>query len=160
MSKVVKIISGGQTGADRAALDFALLQGITHGGWCPRGRVAEDGALPDRYLLTPTPLADYNQRTEWNVRDSDATVIFSLHAILTGGSLMTRDFAKSWNKPVIHISRDSMLDPVEDLRIFLKTYHPAILNVAGPRTSKEPEVYAFVLDVLSRVGLEYFDNDH
>jgi hypothetical protein len=69
----VKVISGGQTGADRAGLDFAMAQGIAHGGWCPRGRLAEDGTIPARYQLEETPEADYAQRTEWNVRDADGT---------------------------------------------------------------------------------------
>src|SRR5436189_4749506 len=90
---VEKIISGGQTGADRAALDFALAHGLAHGGWCPRGRLAEDGALEERYELRETPDAEYAQRTEWNVRDSDGTVIFSIAAGLTGGSKLTAEFA-------------------------------------------------------------------
>ncbi len=81
-----KIISGGQTGADRAALDFAIARGIPHGGWCPRGRLAEDGTIPALYQLSETPGPDHAQRTEWNVRDSDGTVIFSIAPALTGGS--------------------------------------------------------------------------
>jgi len=90
---VEKLVSGGQTGADRAALDFALAHNIPHGGWCPRGRRAEDGALRERYELRETPDADYPQRTEWNVRDSDGTVIFSLAPEVTGGSKLTAEFA-------------------------------------------------------------------
>ena len=74
-SAPIKIVSGGQTGADRAALDWAIDHGTAHGGWCPRGRRAEDGAIPARYLLNETPSARYEERTEWNVRDSDGTVI-------------------------------------------------------------------------------------
>ncbi len=74
----VKIVSGGQTGADRAALDFAIDHGIPHGGWCPRGRKCEDGTIADCYKLNETPSAEYPQRTEWNVRDSDGTVVFSM----------------------------------------------------------------------------------
>ena len=73
-----KIISGGQTGVDRAALDFAIEHDIPYGGWCPKGRKAEDGPIGSRYLLKETPTSTYPQRTEWNVRDSDGTVIFSL----------------------------------------------------------------------------------
>ncbi|MGI8605082.1 MAG: YpsA SLOG family protein [Verrucomicrobiales bacterium] len=67
--KPIRIISGGQTGADRAALDWAIANGVPHGGWCPKGRLAEDGPIPDRYQLTETPTANYLQRNEWNVRD-------------------------------------------------------------------------------------------
>src|ERR1044072_8003346 len=80
---VEQITSGGQTGADRAALDFALFHGIPHGGWCPRGRLAEDGTLQTHYELKETPGALYSQRTDWNVRDSDGTVIFTLAARLS-----------------------------------------------------------------------------
>lgn len=96
MFSVMKIISGGQTGADRAALDFALTLGIPHGGWCPRGRLAEDGPVPERYILSETPTRAYAVRTEWNVRDSDGTVIFTLGwPPLSGGSLKTWKFAES-----------------------------------------------------------------
>lgn len=95
MSVVIeKIVSGGQTGADRAGLDFAIEQAIPHGGWCPMGRLAEDGPIDSKYALTETPSASYPQRTEWNVRDSDATVIFTITAQLTGGSLKTWNVAK------------------------------------------------------------------
>lgn len=84
------IISGGQTGVDRAALDWAIANRIPHGGWCPKGRRAEDGPLPRRYKLRETPSRSYAQRTRWNVRDSDATLIFSAANSLTGGSELTR----------------------------------------------------------------------
>ena len=86
-----KIISGGQTGVDRAALDWAMKYGIQHGGWCPAGRRAEDGAIPERYSLQETPARQYQQRTRWNVRDSDATLIISLSTELTAGSLATEE---------------------------------------------------------------------
>ncbi|SVA67282.1 uncharacterized protein METZ01_LOCUS120136, partial [marine metagenome] len=99
-----KIVSGGQTGADRAALDWAIANCIPHGGWCPVGRLAEDGPIDTLYNLQETPKADYLQRTEWNVRDSDATVIFSLKPNLTGGSLATMKLAAEHVKPCLHIS--------------------------------------------------------
>lgn len=160
MPPVFKIFSGGQTGADRAALDFAIANNIFHGGWCPRGRLSEDGPLLQRYLLLETPLQDYAQRTEWNVRDSDATLVFSLSQNLSGGSLLTRQFAAEWNKPFLHVSRQSLLDPVQETRSFLMKNNPAILNVAGPRESREDSVYRFVMDVLTQTGLEYFEHDH
>ncbi len=84
-----KIVSGGQTGADRAALDWAIEHKADHAGWCPKGRKAEDGSIPDHYQLNATPTANYLQRTEWNVRDSDATAIFTIKEQLSGGSKRT-----------------------------------------------------------------------
>ena len=91
--KGFRIISGGQTGADRAALDWAIARGIPYAGWCPRGRRAEDGRIPARYDLIQTPSHDYEQRTRWNVRDSDGTLIISRAAKLTGGSAYTARYA-------------------------------------------------------------------
>src|ERR1039458_1695846 len=101
-----KIVSGGQTGADRAALNFAIAHRIPHGGWCPAGRLAEDGSIDARYSLKETPSACYLQRTEWNVRDSDGTVVFSIEAKLTGGSKKTVTLAHKHRKPVLHLSRE------------------------------------------------------
>src|SRR5262249_12810207 len=89
---IKKIISSAQTGADRAALDTAIKLNLPHGGWCPRGRFAEDGIIADFYALTETPSADSAQRTVWNVRDSDATVIFSISPKLSGGTAKTEIF--------------------------------------------------------------------
>jgi len=101
----LKIVSGGQTGADRAALDWAIGRGLEHGGWCPRGRRAEDGAVPLQYRLTETPTERWEQRTEWNVRDSDATLIITVSETLTGGSLRTLELARTLGKPYLHLSR-------------------------------------------------------
>jgi len=103
----VRIVSGGQTGADRAALDFAIAHGLPHGGWCPQGRKAEDGPIDARYQLQETPSENYSQRTEWNVRDSDGTVVFSLAPALTGGSKKTVDLAGKHHKPCLHLSAQS-----------------------------------------------------
>lgn len=89
MQNIPKLVSGGQTGADRAALDWALSHKLPCGGWCPKGRKAEDGAIEAKYPLKESPSASYLQRTEWNVRDSDGTVLFSLASELTGGSKKT-----------------------------------------------------------------------
>src|SRR6478672_11962562 len=102
----ITIISGGQTGADRAALDFAIANGISHGGWCPRQRRAEDGVIPAQYSLRETPSTHYSQRTEWNVRDSDATVVFSIKPQLTGGTRLTLELANRLGKPVLLLNRD------------------------------------------------------
>src|SRR5246127_3342882 len=103
MKPIPKIISGGQTGADRAALDLALEHNVPCGGWCPKGRKAEDGPIDSKYPLKETPSPPYLQRTEWNVRDSDATVLFSIEPTLTGGSLRTMEFAQKHGKPHVHL---------------------------------------------------------
>jgi len=150
--RLQKIISGGQTGADRAALDFAIAHSIPHGGWCPCGRWAEDGPIPARYQLTETPSADPAQRTEWNVRDADGTVIFSMAPALTGGSKKTAEFAKRYGKPCLHLARAPNLDAAAaKLSDFLRRNRITILNVAGPRRSGETQIGKFVRAILKRV---------
>lgn len=144
-----EIWSGGQTGADRAALDFARAHGIPHGGWCPRGRRAEDGVIPRCYRLAETASDAYEERTRLNVRDSDATVIFSLAPELAGGSLRTLETARLLGKPVLHLTaaRD-VGNAATRLREFVRRHHARRLNVAGPRASEEPGLAAFVEAVL------------
>ena len=147
-----KIVSGGQTGADRAALDWAIANCILHGGWCPAGRLAEDGPIDTLYNLKETPKADYLQRTEWNVRDSDATVIFSQKPNLTGGSLATMKLAAEYVKPCLHIS--ALQTPIENagqLRVFIQKNDVHTLNIAGPRATGEPEVGEFIQMVLKEL---------
>jgi hypothetical protein len=146
----ITIISGGQTGADRAALDFAIENGISHGGWCPRQRRAEDGVIPSKYGVRETPSTHYSQRTEWNVRDSEGTVVFSIQACVTGGTRLTFELAKRLGKSVLHLSRDEMESAAagEKLRAFVEEHRIRRLNVAGPRGSQEPEIGTFVHDVL------------
>jgi hypothetical protein len=143
------IVSGGQTGADRAALDWAIGGGIPHAGWCPSGRIAEDGVIPQRYRLRETPTARYALRTEWNVRDSDATLIVSIGVRLTGGSLLTQQIADASGKPWLHVARGR--DTAERTREFLRRHRVRALNVAGPRASKAPEVYRYTLELLDAV---------
>jgi hypothetical protein len=146
-----KIVSGGQTGADRAALDWAISHGVPHGGWCPQGRLAEDGVIPARYELKETPEADYAQRTEWNVRDADGTVIFSLQRDLSGGSWFTGQLAAELGKPCLHLHGGlGVEEATERLRVFLRAHQVRVLNVAGPRRSQEPGIGAFVEAVLQR----------
>jgi hypothetical protein len=146
---IKKIISGGQTGADRAALNVAIELGIPHGGWCPRRRLAEDGVIDGRYQLMETPGADSAQRTEWNARDSDGTVIFSIGDKLSGGSARTEEFALNYHKPCLHLSRESNAEKAaEKLVEFVRGNRIAILNVAGPRASEEPELVEFVWSTL------------
>jgi hypothetical protein len=154
MSVVKKIISGGQTGADRAALDFAIARGIPHGGWCPFGRLAEDGLIAAAYHLTETPSSDLVERTEWNVRDSDGTVIFSVGLALTGGSKRTREFALEYQKPCLHLSREGDSDSAPGkLSAFLLTHRIETLNVAGTRQSEEPDVAQFARETLQKANL-------
>jgi hypothetical protein len=146
---IEKIISGAQSGADRAALDFAIEHGIPHGGWCPHDRKSEYGTTDLRYNLQETPSGDYIQRTEWNVRDSDGTVVFSIEAKLTGGSKKTVTLAHRRHKTMLRLSREGGSGtPEQDLLRFLREHGIQVLNVAGPRASKEPEAAAFVREVL------------
>jgi hypothetical protein len=150
MDMLKKITSGGQTGVDRAALDWAIEHGLPHGGWCPRGRRAEDGPLADCYELTETPSAVYAERTRWNVRDSDATVIFSLGKRLSGGSLLTRQIAEELGRPYLHLWPSESVELLgRRLAAFITEHRVAILNVAGPRASEGSELETFVKDVLS-----------
>ena len=146
----IKIVSGGQTGADRAGLNWAIRHGLEHGGWCPRGRRAEDGSIPARYCLRETLSASYIQRTEWNVRDSDGTVIFTIAERLSGGPLRTLEFARRYRKPRLHLSASAKPNAASALKEWLQQYRIRVLNVAGSRASKEPDVGRFVRCVLDQ----------
>ena len=135
---VERIISGGQTGVDRAALDVALELGIACGGWCPRGRHAEDGRIPDRYPLCETPAADYAQRTEWNVRDADATLVLHRGA-LRGGTALTVALARRLGKPLVSVDLEAATDAAQ-VRAWLAGQQVSVLNVAGPRESQAPGI--------------------
>jgi hypothetical protein len=138
---VVRIVSGGQTGADRGGLDAAIALGIEHGGWCPAGRVAEDGQVPRVYALRETTSAEYAERTKANVRDSDGTVVFTRGAA-TGGSALTLFAARTIGKPVLHVDM-AKLDveaAAERVRGWCAHGSIAVLNVAGSRESKAPGI--------------------
>jgi hypothetical protein len=138
---------GEQTGADRAALNWALSRGIECGGFCPKGRKAEDGRIAAKYPLIETPSANYVQRTEWNVRDTGGTVILSIEHELTSGSRKTAEFAVKHNKPCLHIHLGQE-NAAQALRDFVADNGIATLNVAGPRANKEPQVGKFVKEVM------------
>jgi hypothetical protein len=144
----LKIISGGQTGADRAGLDWAIKHGVPHGGWCPKGRRAEDGPIDGRYRLKETPSSDYLQRTERNVRDSDGTVIFSVGKRLSGNSAETLEFAVKQRKPYLHLSAVFKDNAAQKLKKWMEENNILVLNVAGPRALKEPKVAEFVIAAL------------
>lgn len=155
-----KIISGGQTGVDRAALDFAIAHGIVHGGWCPSGRRAEDGIIPAKYSLRETPETDPARRTEWNVRDADGTVIFSISAMLSGGSRLTGELARRGGKPWLHLARErDAAAAAALLPEFVSRHRIRVLNIAGPRHSEEPEAAAFALEVLEQFAREFLGGD-
>ncbi len=136
---VMKIISGGQTGADRAGLDAAMELNIPVGGWCPKGRKAEDGAVDEKYSLQETASADYRVSAEWNVRDTGVTIIFTIGKP-AGVTALTVKKAKALDKPhmVIDLDDDHDFDAV---RSWLLDNDVDVLNVAGPRGSEFPDVY-------------------
>ncbi|MDO9530025.1 MAG: putative molybdenum carrier protein [Syntrophales bacterium] len=146
---IKKIISGGQTGADRAALDVAIKVGIPHGGWIPKGRKTEDGVLPDKYQLQEMSTTSYPKRTEQNVLDSEGTLIVS-HGKLNGGSALTRKLAGKHKRPCIHIDMDrlSITDAVDAIKEWIGYNAIQILNVAGPRASKDPDIYNSTKEIL------------
>ena len=152
MVAINKIISGGQTGADRAALDFAIAHGIPHGGWCPKGRKAEDGAIPLRYQLSEMATGDYFNRTKQNIADSDATLILNIGE-LDGGTKRTVGFARRLKKPFKAVQLDSgdLEDQVEQTHDWLRSACGGSLNVAGPRESKRPGIYRQSYDFFTRL---------
>jgi hypothetical protein len=128
-----QIVSGGQTGVDRAALDVAIHLQIPHGGWCPRGRLAEDGPIAANYQLRETAESEYSVRTERNVIDSQATLVLHYHD-LSGGTKLTVQLADRYRRPRMLIDLSDPADP--DLVIdWLIGNQVAVLNVAGPRES-------------------------
>ena len=144
-----KIISGGQTGVDRAALDVALEHGIPCGGWCPKGRLAEDGTIPAHYPLAETHTTVYEERTAWNVRDSDGSLVVTWGPP-AGGTAYTIDAAREYGRPCL------VIDLAEDcesggVRAWIEEHDIQTLNVAGPRASKDPSVYDEAAAFLGRV---------
>ncbi len=139
---IKKIISGGQTGVDQAALDVAIKLDIQHGGWIPKGRKTENGLLPDRYQLQEMPTASYPKRTEQNIIDSHGTLIIS-HGKLTGGSTLTRRIATFKGRPWIHIDLNvvNAFDAANIISSWIGMNDIEILNIAGPRASKDPGIY-------------------
>ena len=149
---IKKIISGGQTGADRAALDVAIKLDIPHGGWIPKGRKTEEGVLPDKYQLKEMPTASYPKRTEQNVLDSDGTLIFS-HGKLTGGSALTWKLAKKHGPPWVHADMDifSVTEAAKIIQSWIDQNEIQVLNVAGARASKDPKIYNATFQLLKIV---------
>lgn len=152
---MIKIISGGQTGVDRAALDVACDLDFERGGWCPKGRLAEDGPLSDWYPLKETPSSEYVERTVWNVRDSDGTLILTWGPP-TNGTALTQGIAESSGKPclVVDLLENASLSAVRE---WVQRNRIRVLNVAGPRSSKCPGIYedaaAFLRTLLSQSSI-------
>ncbi len=149
---VKKIISGGQTGVDQAALDVAIKLDIPHGGWIPKGRLTENGVLDDKYQLKEMETANYNKRTEQNVIDADGTLIIS-RGELTGGSEYTREMVINHNRPWLHIDlhKINAFQAAREIRSWIAEYGIEVLNVAGPRASKDPAIYRATADILETV---------
>lgn len=160
--RLFKIISGGQTGADRAGLTVAIQLGMAHGGWCPKGRKAEDGRIPDGFKLEETESAEYPPRTEHNVQDADGTIVFTIGALERGSRLTVR-LAVKHRKPHLHLDLSKMTDveASEAVRVFLAFHRIEVLNVAGNRESKSPRIGARVEMILIRslalIGAEDVD---
>jgi hypothetical protein len=147
--RVAKIVSGGQTGVDRAALDVAMALRIPCGGWCPRGRRAEDGRIHERYPLTETDSRSYSGRTIQNVVDSDGTLLLAFGR-LTGGTLLTKNVAEKRRKPCLVV--DLMDRPeVADVQDWFREHGIRVLNVAGPRASQAPDAYRLATSILVRL---------
>lgn len=146
---MLRLVSGGQTGVDRAALNVAMERGMPAGGWCPAGRWAEDGPIAADYPLRETPSADPAQRTEWNVRDSDGTLLLVTDAA-SAGTELTREAAQRLGRPLLSSRVDAVPD-VDHFRRWLRAHKITILNVAGPRESESPGIYDAVRGYLRAV---------
>lgn len=165
--KISVIISGGQTGADRGALDFAIEKGIKHGGWCPLGRKSEDKVIPSRYSLTETTTSLYPARTRMNIRDSDATIIFSSD-INSKGSLLTTKFCIEMKKPYYtflldknnlnRLNTNYLINNYQRILKWLNKIKPQILNIAGTRESHCPGIQKKVFQILNML-LDYSENN-
>lgn len=148
-----QVCCGGQTGVDRGTLDAVLALstriGINAGGWCPRGRLAEDGVINARYPLDETPDEDPAQRTQWNVRDTDATLI--LHqAELSGGTLLTQKVAARLEKPLLLVDLNQPFS-IDEICTWLRSHAVRVLNVAGPRESERPGIAAQSGELINRL---------
>ncbi|HNR35066.1 MAG TPA: putative molybdenum carrier protein [Candidatus Hydrogenedentes bacterium] len=146
---IARVISGGQTGVDRAALDMAIRLDIPCGGWCPRGRLAEDGVISPVYPLVETPSSQYEERTEWNVRDSDGTLVLTWGPP-SEGTGYTVFMARRHGRPYLVV--DLAENPtVAEAVAWIADEKIRVLNVAGPRASKCPRIYDFARGYLEQL---------
>jgi hypothetical protein len=151
MKKLKRIVSGGQTGVDRAALDIAIENKIAISGWCPKGRLAEDGEIPARYILRETPYEDVAIRTEWNVRDSEGTLILT-KGKPKDGTPLTFKCAQKYQRPCLVLDLTEEVKK-EEFNTWLEANNIKVLNIAGPRESFDPgriysEAYAYLSELL------------
>lgn len=149
---LAKIVTGGQTGVDRGALDAALEAGFPCGGWCPEGRIAEHGVIPERYPLAEMAGGGYEERTLANVADSDGTAIFYFGE-LEGGTRLTLDYCVERGKPYELIDA-AVVEPREaalKLAAFVGRNRIAVLNIAGPRASKVPQAQSYAYSTIKRL---------
>jgi predicted Rossmann fold nucleotide-binding protein DprA/Smf involved in DNA uptake len=146
----IKIISGGQTGVDRAALDFAIKHNISCGGWCPKGRMAEDGTISSKYPLKETISSTYNERTKRNIEDSDATLIF-YSQFMDAGTKVTVDYCTNFNKSLLIINLNDNL-PIAKINNWLEQNNINNLNIAGPRESNSPGIYRKTYEILNSLS--------
>lgn len=146
---VQKIVSGGQTGVDQGALTAAMQLSLEHGGWCPRGRLSENGRIPDHFRLRETPSPEYWVRTEQNVVDSDATLILYRQQ-LSGGSALTWRMAAKHRRACQLVDLTLPTDP-DGVRCWLREHAVRVLNVAGPRESSCPGIFDETRELLLAV---------
>ena len=146
---LMKIVSGGQTGVDRGAMDAALAAEFPCGGWCPEGRQSEDGRIPDKYPLLVLEGSGYRQRTLKNVEDSDGTLIL-FNGSLTGGTKLTRDLCVREKKAffVVDATLVPMAEAIDGVRSFIVDQNIRVLNVAGPRASGWGRGHQFAFEVI------------
>jgi hypothetical protein len=149
---IQKIISGGQTGVDQAALDVAMELGIPHGGWVPKGRKTENGRLPDKYKMEEMPTPSYFKRTERNVIEANGTLII-FRGKLKGGSELTQKMAYRHRRPCLHVDLNNAnaFKAAMDVKDWILSQRIEVLNVAGPRASEDPEIYELTVKVLKAV---------
>jgi hypothetical protein len=149
-AKKLRVVSGGQTGVDRGALDAALAAGVPCGGWCPAGRLAEDGAIPARYPVQELPDAGYMERTLRNVEDSDATLIIC-YGEPEGGTRQTLEYCERRKKPrlLIDAAATSAEEAARQVAAFVRERDIRVLNVAGPRASKQPRAHEYARETLA-----------
>lgn len=158
---IEKIISGGQTGVDQAALKFAIDHNIPHGGWCPKGRKAENGIIPKEFILRETSSEDYSERTRLNIRDSDGTLILvpKIPISITDGTLLTIEEVKKIQKPFLIIDLSENDPPRDKINDWVNENHIKTLNIAGPRESQSPGINQLCTTFFEYLFGDLFDLD-
>ena len=146
---IEKIVSGGQTGVDQGALDAAIEIGLEHGGWCPLGRICEDGVIPEKYRLVETGSQKYKERTEKNVIDSDGTLILYRNR-MSGGTAFTFRMAEKHDRPFLLVDLTKE-DQTGRIQSWLEDASIRVLNVAGPRESSSAGVGTQACQLLKKI---------